>query len=151
MIRSVAIVSLALVACTTVTSVGSDTGVDTGSAASSSSSDAATTTIASAASASSDGTGGYEPPQQCLELATHAPYPELCTPATDDDICTVCTKLSCCAALMMCEAYTACVCLLQCADTGLPADVCNDACGAMGGTCDLTGCGEVECAQACPG
>ena len=152
MIRVVAIAALALVGCTTVTSVGSDTGMPTSTTQGDDTTDASTTMLSSSESASSsDGTGGYEPPQQCLDLAVNAPYPDVCTPAADDPLCDVCTKLSCCAALMMCDAYTACVCLLQCADTGLPTDVCNDACAAMGGTCDLAGCGEAECAQACPG
>lgn len=153
MTRNVAIALLALVGCTTVTSVGSDTGMPTGTTQGDDTTDDATTMLSSSSesASSSDGTGGYEPPPQCLALAVNAPYPDVCTTAVDDPICDVCTKLSCCAALMMCDAYTTCTCLLQCADTGLPADVCNDACGATGGTCDLSGCGEVECEQACPG
>jgi hypothetical protein len=149
--RGVAIAALALVACETVTSVGSDTGLPTGTTTDHAASEDSTTMTPSESTSSSAGTGGYEPPQECLALAVNAPYPDVCTPATDDPLCDVCTKLSCCATLMMCDAYTACACLLQCADTGLPADVCNDACAAMGGSCDLAGCGEVECAQACPG
>jgi len=143
-------------ACITVTSVGSDTSAsttattDTGESSSSSAAPASSSETGDAPS-STETSGGPPPEETCLDIGSAAPYPDACMPAQDDTICEVCIKLSCCGALLMCASYEACVCLLSCAETGAPPQVCNDACGSAAGSCDLGGCGEVECAEACGG
>ncbi len=155
MIRVLAVAMVGtLGACISVTSVGSDTSASTSdstASSSSSSSDASSSSEASDSTASSDSTGAPAPEETCLDIGSGAPYPDACMPAQDDTICEVCIKLSCCAALLMCDSYEACVCLLSCAETGASPAVCNDACGSDDGGCDLGGCGEVECADACGG
>jgi hypothetical protein len=135
-------------ACVQTGSVGSDTGREDGIA--SADDDGGEVSGADDDDDGHDDSGGGDPYAVCDGIeTTGGPVPGSCTPSPADSSCLQCIKLVCCSELWSCPSYEACVCMIDCAESGGPPDVCTQACGESGSACDLTGCGQLDCAQLC--
>jgi len=122
----------------TTTTSGASTGVhDASTSGGNGSTDHGTGTCGSTDAAASDS-------------GTHGTGQAACEPGAEDDACSMCTKASCCDALVACQMDPICSCVHACHASGTPLPDCTAMCGDDGGlNATLEQCTHDLCAAVC--